>query len=187
MKKLFLIRHGYAIHNKLFYQIGKSAYDLRDTQLLDKGIKQANELSKTWNKIDSIDLVICSPSIRTLDTALLIFKNTKLKIIAKDFLLEFPQGSECCNRRKDRDDLTVLYPQIDFNEIIENELQWSFKRETTKELENRIEQMINWIKQRKETNIVIVSHSSFIGQFKDGCRGDESNELKHCYPYEMNI
>jgi broad specificity phosphatase PhoE len=187
MKKLFLIRHGYAIHNQLFYQIGKSAYNIRDTQLLDEGIVQARKLSKTWKELSSIDLIICSPSIRTLDTALLIFQNSPLKIIAKDFLLEYEQGSQLCNRRKDIEDLKVLYPQVDFSDIKNNVLPWSGKKETIAELNNRINQMINWIKQREETNIAIVSHSSFIGHYKDGVIGDEKNQLKYCHPYQINL
>ena len=45
--------------------------------------------------------------------------------------------------------------------------------------------MLEWIGNRRETRIAIVSHSSFIGQFKDGKIGDENNELLHCYPYKI--
>ncbi len=187
MKKLFFIRHGYAIHNQLFHQIGKSAYNIRDTQLLYEGVVQAKNLSKNWKELSSIELVICSPSIRTLDTALLTFQNSPLKITAKDFLLEYPQGSEECSRRKDIEDLNVLYPQVDFSDIDNNVLPWTGKKETIAELDSRINQMINWIKQREEKNIAIVSHSSFIGHYKGGLIGDEQNELKHCYPYQINL
>ena len=52
-------------------------------------------------------------------------------------------------------------------------------------LENRIEDMLDWIGNRRETRIAIVSHSSFIGQFKDKKIGDENNELRHCHPYKI--
>jgi|TARA_B100000795_G_C22750994_1_gene419419 hypothetical protein len=42
-------------------------------------------------------------------------------------------------------------------------------------------------KKRDEKNICVVSHSSFIGDLKDGFIGDEEHELKHCFPYKYNI
>ena len=187
MKNLYLIRHGYALHNFLFWKIGKEAYDIRDTQLLQKGVEQATNLGYTWQEKDRIDLVVCSPSIRTLDTATLIFKNTNHKIIALDSILEYPLGSEECNRRKDKSVLRALYPQVDFSNIVYEKLPWNYKHETKNCLHKRIETFIDWIKQRNEKNICVVSHSSFIGELKDGVIGDEHNELKHCFPYKFTI
>ena len=48
--------------------------------------------------------------------------------------------------------------------------------------------MIDYLKSRKETNIAIIGHSSFFGQFKDNHIGYLENgdkELKHCWPYEF--
>ena len=33
MKNLYFIRHGYALHNFLFWKIGNIAYDIRDKQI----------------------------------------------------------------------------------------------------------------------------------------------------------
>ena len=57
--------------------------------------------------------------------------------------------------------------------------------ETVSQLEDRIENLLDWIGNRRETRIAIVSHSSFIGQMKDKKIGDEKNELKHCFPYKL--
>ncbi len=47
-KTLYCIRHGYALHNKLFFEIGPRAYsEYRDTPLLEKGFNQAKTLNKT--------------------------------------------------------------------------------------------------------------------------------------------
>ncbi len=187
MKTLYFIRHGYALHNFLFWKLGKEAYNIRDTQLLEKGIKQATHLGYTWEEKNKIDLVVCSPSIRTLDTAILIFKDTNHKIIALDNILEYPQGSEECNKRKDKTVLQTLYPQVDFQNIIFEKLPWNKTKESKLSLHKRIEKFIHWIKTRKEKNICVVSHSSFIGEIKDGIIGDENNELKHCFPYKFII
>lgn len=187
MKTLHLIRHGYALHNLLYWKIGIAAYDIRDTQLLQKGIEQATNLGNKWQERDKMNLVVCSPSIRTLDTALLIFKNTHHRIIALDCLLEYPLGNEECNRRKDKSVLQELYPQVDFSNLTHEVLPWKNRKESLNELENREKTFLSWIKNRKEKNICIVGHSSFIGYLKDRFIGDEEHELKHCFPYTYTI
>ena len=105
----------------------------------------------------------------------------------KDFLIEYPMGTDICNRRKDVTDLKFFYPYIDFSEINDDVLPWTTKKETLEELNGRIQDMIQWIKQRDEKTIAIVSHSSFISQYKDNVINDETNELLHCHPYKIEI
>ena len=185
-KTLYCIRHGYALHNKLFWDIGPRAYsEYRDTPLLEKGYEQAKRLNRTWNEIDDIQLVIVSPCIRTLDTATFIFQHRNIPMISKDFLIEYPLGGhEICNKRKNVEDLRYMYPYINFD-INDKHLKWSDEKESISKLNNRIEEMLDWIGNRRETRIAIVSHSSFIGQLKDKKIGDENNELLHCYPYKI--
>jgi broad specificity phosphatase PhoE len=187
MKNLYLIRHGYALHNFLYWKIGTDAYDIRDTQLLQKGVEQATNLHDTWEEKKDIELIICSPSIRTLDTALLIFGSTHHQIIALDPILEYPLGNEECNRRKDISVLKTLYPQVDFSNLKDEKLQWNYEKESLDELHSRQNKFIDWIKKRDEKNICVVSHSSFIGDLKDGIIGDEEHELKHCFPYKYVV
>jgi len=189
MKTLYCIRHGFALHNKLFQYIGSQAYrKFRDTPLLYEGIIQAQNLRKTWSDIDKVDLVVVSPCSRTLDTASHIFKAKKVPIIAKDFLIEYPLGIDICNRRRDIYYLKEQYPNIDFSYIEDNIFPWPHaSKETILQLDTRIKEMFEWIGQRSEKNIAIISHSSFIGQFKDGIMGNEENELKHCFPYKINM
>ena len=188
-KNCYFIRHGYAIHNQLFWDIGTRAYtDFRDTNLCYEGYEQAKKLNKTWLELKNIDLVCVSPCVRTLDTALFIFKNHKAPLIAKDFLIEFTiGGSDICNQRKDIEDLRCLYPTFDFSQIKNNTLEWGENKESLVSLQHRIDDMLTWIGKRPEKNIAIVSHSSFIGKFKDGLIGDENNQLEHCYPYNIKI
>ena len=185
MKNLYLIRHGYALHNFLYWKIGTDTYDIRDTQLLQKGVEQATNLGNTWEEKKDIELIVCSPSIRTLDTALLIFRGHQ--IIALDSILEYPLGNEECNRRKDISVLKSLYPQVDFSNLKDEKLPWNYEKESLSELCWRENKFINWIKKRDEKNICVVSHSSFIGHLKDGIIGDEEHELKHCFPYKYDV
>ena len=187
-KTIYFIRHGYALHNKLFWDIGKRAYsEYRDTPLLEEGYNQAKRLNSIWKELNNIQLVVVSPCTRTLHTAEFVFKNQNIPMIAKDFLIEYPIGGhEICNHRYDLDHLKHLYPYIDFNNNPQS-LIWPDRVESIRNLNDRIETMFDWIGQRRETTIAIVSHSSFIGQMKDKKIGDESNELKHCHPYKIIV
>ena len=154
------------------------------TTLSRNGYKiKKNELSQ--KELKDIQLVIVSPCQRTLDTETFIFQHINAPTIAKDFLIEYPiGGNEICNKRKDISDLKYMYPYIQFEDF-PNKANWSNKRETKIELNNRIGELLDWIGTRRETKIAIISHSSFIGQMKDGIIGDENHELKHCHPYKL--
>ena len=188
-KMCYFIRHGYAVHNQLFWDIGTRAYTgFRDTNLCQEGFAQAKNLNKNWPEINNIELVCVSPCVRTLETALFVFQNHKVPLIAKDFLVEFPiGGSDICNQSKDVEDLKCLYPAFDFSQIKDDTLKWDGNDESNDSLNNRINEMLDWIGKRPEKNIAIVGHSSFIGMFKDGLIGDENNQLEHCYPYNIKI
>ena len=150
MKKLYFIRHGVSQHNVLFHNLGKRVfYDKRfyDTTLTSHGIEQAKRLQQTWEKLDQIDLIICSPLTRTIQTANYIFSHTKKKIISHDMLKEFPQGLQTVNKRKEKDELLKLYPTIDFTEVNHVNNIWNPEREETiDELNQRIEKFKKFIK-----------------------------------------
>jgi len=195
-KKIFCIRHGEALHNVLFWEIGEKVYLLyRDTPLTAKGVKQAQTLGKNeWHKREQIDLVLVSPLLRTLQTATNIFckdpdDKPPCPMIALDCLMEYPQGLDECNNRKSIDEYKYCFPHIDFSFIEHNEYpHWKkYQTETRDELDIRINKMKEFIKSRPEKKIVIVSHSSYLGWFLYRKIGDEYNELKHCKVYETTM
>ena len=191
-KQVIFIRHGYALHNDLFWKLGKNAYsDYVDTPLLNRGFLQAYHCREMFIKeFENLgrrpDIILVSPLTRTLQTAMCIFSNdTKMR--ALDCLVEYPQGGfEKCNIRKQKKVLETIYPSVDFKEIDQN-LLWSEHEESIDELNGRINKLWDYIGSLEEKLIVVVSHSSYIGQLKDKKMGDEENELKHCYPYVMNV
>ena len=194
MKTLYLIRHGIAQHNVLFDRLGKQIfYDERyyDTSLTNKGHEQSLNLGRKLkkNNYNDIDLVLTSTLTRCLESTYNIFKDFKKPIIALDILKEYPQGLQTCNKRDFRDNLIEKYPLIDFSFVETNpDLMWNKKREESlEELVERIRYLNKFIYSRPEKNIVIVSHSSFLGQYKDGKFGLVENgekELLHCHPYK---
>ena len=190
-KVVYFIRHGYALHNDLFWSIGTDAYkNYQDTPLLHKGYEQANECKKKhverWQgKLKNIDIVLVSPLSRTISTALSIFGDTKhycTKFIALDCLMEYPQGGdEICNKRKKIEILKDNYPTIDFSELRGD--HWGDNKESIEGLEERIDTMVKYIQKLDANRIAVVSHSSFLGQYLHKKIGDEHNELEHCFPF----
>ena len=189
-KKITCIRHGTALHNVMFDKIGVKAYsDYRDTPLVEKGVQESTELGNKWDAKSEIDIVFVSPAFRTLDTATNIFNPDKKKIrmVALDCLIEYP-CSDNCNRRQELKTLNKLYPHIDFSQI-KNEVYIEKESESILELKERIKTFNKEVlkNENKGLNIAMVGHSSYIKTMMGLEIGDESNELSHCYPYEVLI
>jgi len=194
-KIVYCIRHGISIHNELYKKHGVSTFynkDYYDTLLTPEGYKQAIDLGETWDEIDNIELVLVSPLKRTLQTAYNIFKNTNIPIIALEHSREYPLGKHTCNKRSNKEELEILYPMINFEDLKNNnDVLWNEnEEESINSLNNRIYIIKEYIRKRSEKNIALVNHSSFIGQMKDNHikyleNGEE--ELKYCYPYKLYV
>ena len=194
MKYLYFIRHGVSQHNVLYHNLGKRVfYDARypDTRLTPKGVQQSITLANTWKDINKIELVLCSSLSRTLETARNIFNHMNIPIFALDILKEFPQGLQTCNKRTDKKILINEYPEIDFTNVDDIDTMWNHEREETiDELDQRINLLNEFLKGRKETEIAIIGHNSFIGKYKDneiGLIENGKEELLHCYPYKVEF
>tara|TARA_B100000795_G_scaffold132725_1_gene99050 strand:+ start:102 stop:683 length:582 start_codon:yes stop_codon:yes gene_type:complete len=190
MKNIWCIRHGTALHNLLFKQIGTEAYTLpiyRDTCLLEEGHQQSKELSKSWKEKNDIEIVFVSPLTRTLQTAHNIFQNTKM--IANDDIMEYPQAIDECNHRSNKIELKVRYPNVDFSNIPEESTYWkdSPEIETLFDLKERSDHFKQILRERPEKNICIVSHSTFLKEFLLGDIGNINDEIAHCSPVLFNL
>jgi len=193
-KTLYLIRHGFSLHNELYHKIGVDAFrrkEVVDAPLTFLGQQQSIELGQQWKEKHKVDLVLVSPLKRTLETAVNIFGDTKTPIICLEFLREYPIGKDTCNQRSSIFQMKDEFPQIDFESIMyDKDMYWTEEAETLDGLKDRIKQMKLYIKDRSETNIAIVGHSSYLGQFKDNHISYMENgesDLKHCHPYEYTF
>lgn len=191
---LYLIRHGKSLHNELFERMGTKAFripDVIDSPLINEGHQQSIDLGKNWEKKNEVELVLVSPLMRTLETAVNIFGDTQIPIVCQEFLREYPIGEDTCNKRSDTNTLIQKFPTINFSDIhFKTDTLWSEKRESMEGLNERIRKMITYLEKRPEEKIAIVGHSSFLGKFKDNKIGYIENgdkDLKHCYPYEYKL
>ena len=95
-KLIYLIRHGESLGQKTPRRKRETDRTLQDCGLSDYGIQQAMELG---NSLLSVELVVCSPLMRALQTSLIAF-GTKVPILCHYHLREI--GSpipENCPRR----------------------------------------------------------------------------------------
>ena len=104
-KLLYCIRHGLAEHNINYSKYGLSTFydpNYVDTSLIPEGFQQAIELRNNWKQLNSIELVIVSPLKRTLQTAVELFKDHPVPMIALECVREYPMGLQTCNKRSPR-------------------------------------------------------------------------------------
>jgi len=194
-KLIYLIRHGVAQHNDNFLKYGKQTfYDpkFKDTHLTSIGELQSKRLNSEWTNIDDVELVLISPLYRTLQTANNIFMNKDIQMLSLEDLREYPMGKHTCNMRSNRKILKNDFPNINFNLLVsDSDILWDPNtEESITSLEYRIEKIKEFIKNRTEDKICIISHTAFIEKMKDNkisLLENNENEIKHCYPYQMNL
>lgn len=190
MKNVYCIRHGTAEHNVLFHEVGEKAYMMiKDSNLTQEGQEESIILGKNWLDKNYIELVLVSPLTRTIQTANNIFNGTQVKMMAFDEIKEYPGSYEPINHRKDKHELVVKYNKtINFKALSEKDSLWhETDVESMESLEERVKKMKDYILSRKETNIAIVSHNSYLAYFLRGKIADADNELKHCFPYTITV
>lgn len=145
--KLYVIRHGQTNCNK------EKKYNCRyDEDINETGIKEAIEASDKVRDLD-IDLIICSPLIRTKHTMELVNINN-IPVVYDDRLIERDGGKLT---------LTVIddfyfkeYYNYYSTEYIEG-------LETLPELFKRVHSFLDEIKEKyKDKNILLVTHGSVV-------------------------
>lgn len=195
-KTLHLVRHGQGYH-KVAGEKDHGAYmstEFFDASLTPLGWQQVDNLRKHIRKTgiaSRIELVVTSPLMRTMQTAVGVFggggyidgdaspplmvtgagKGNHAAIrsancppfIAIEWCRE-QIGLHPCDKRKNINEYRPLFPGIDFSLVETNEdVLWkSDVREKGNEIAARGRAFINWLLTRKEKEIAVVSHSSFL-------------------------
>lgn len=195
-KTIHLVRHAQGIHN-VEGDKNYKAYmspEYFDAHLTPLGWQQVHNLRKHVHASGlskRIELVITSPLIRTLQTAVGVFGgegytdrmdvlplmvanagNSGLAaisslncppIIASELCREH-LGVHPCDRRRNISEYQFLFPAIDFSLIESDEdTMWMANvRETNEELAARGLKFMNWLWTRKEKEIAVVTHSGFL-------------------------
>ncbi|CAL5434232.1 unnamed protein product [Camellia sinensis] len=195
-KTLHIVRHAQGIHN-VDGDKNYKAYmspEYFDAQLTPLGWQQVDNLRKhvqSRGLFKSIELVITSPLLRTMQTAVGVFGGdgytdkidalplmvanagnsdrpaisslNSPPIIAVELCREH-LGVHPCDRRRSISDYQCLFPAVDFSLIeSDDDLLWKANiRETKEELAARGMEFMNWLWTRKEKEIAIITHSGFL-------------------------
>ncbi|CAN1827429.1 Phosphoglycerate mutase-like protein 1 [Linum perenne] len=195
-KPCIQVRHAQGVHNvegDKNYKAYMSAQYF-DAELTPLGWEQVDNLRTHVHAsglLDRIELVITSPLMRTLQTAVGVFgggsytdrvdglplmvanagnsgraaisSSNSPPIIAAELCREH-FGVHPCDQRRSVSDYQFLFPAIDFS-LIETDEDTVWKpdvRETTEELAARGLKFLNWLWTRSEKEMAIVTHSGFL-------------------------
>ncbi|XP_068656514.1 phosphoglycerate mutase-like protein 1 [Aristolochia californica] len=195
-KTLHLVRHAQGIHN-VEGEKNHKAYlspKLFDAQLTPLGWQQVDNLRKHVHEAGlskRIELVVTSPLLRTMQTAVGVFGgdgyvdgvdalplmvanagNSDRSAISSLNCPPFLAVETCrehlgvhpCDKRSSVSEYQLLFPAIDFS-LIENDEDILWKadiREPNEDVGARGVQFINWLWTREEKEIAVVTHSGFL-------------------------
>ncbi|KAB1200415.1 hypothetical protein CJ030_MR0G007426 [Morella rubra] len=190
------VRHAQGIHNVEGEKDHDAylSYDLFDAQLTPLGWKQVDNLRKhvqACGLSKGIDLVIVSPLLRTMQTAVGVFGgeaytdgvnvpplmvantgNSGRPAISSLNCPPFIAVEACrehlgvhpCDKRRSIRDYRNLFPAVDFSLIeSDDDILWKPDiREKNEEVAARGQKFLKWLWTREEKEIAIVSHSGFL-------------------------
>eukprot|EP00258_Populus_trichocarpa_P043364 XP_024459383.1 phosphoglycerate mutase-like protein 1 isoform X2 [Populus trichocarpa] len=195
-KTIHVVRHAQGLHN-VEGEKNYKAYlnpEYLDAPLTQLGWQQVNYLRKHVHASGlskRVELVVTSPLLRTLQTAVGVFggegytdgmnalplmvanvgnsgreaissRNSPPFIAVEDCREHF--GVHPCDKRHNVSEYQFLFPAVDFSLIeTDEDVLWKADvRETTEELAARGLKFLNWLWTRKEKEIAIVTHSGFL-------------------------
>ena len=181
-KEVYLIRHGQSEANVALDLDNPNFY--YDAKLTSLEKKQAQDTQKKLKNID-FDLMLCSPLTRALQTFSLIFPNSSKEAVILPFVREHSLCSSEVGRQPSI--LAKEFPDFKFNNLKNfwwnNNIFIDEKKiifESIEDLDKRVLIFKEWIQNREEKRIALVSHGTFISRITnyllDNC------EFKIWYP-----
>ncbi|KAF7847786.1 hypothetical protein BT93_L2577 [Corymbia citriodora subsp. variegata] len=211
-KTLHLVRHAQGIHN-VEGEKNRAAYsspDFFDAHLTPLGWQQVNNLRRDVQACGlskKIDLVIASPLLRTMQTAVGVFGGEDYTdgigapplMVANAGNSDHPAissvncppfiavelcrerlGVNPCDKRRSISEYQLLFPAIDFSSIEnEDDVLWTPDvRENNEEVAVRGMKFLDWLWTRKEKEIAIVTHSAFLFQTLSAFGNDCDQSIK---------
>ncbi|KAJ5983302.1 hypothetical protein N7481_005401 [Penicillium waksmanii] len=150
------VRHAQGVHN-----LSHANHHLPDPELTSLGGEQARVLAASFSSSENIQLILSSPLRRTIQTALLAFPG--MQVVAWPELQE--ASDLICDTGSDLLDIKSEFEKslVDFSLV---EPGWHIKQgkwaPIAKRLLERAQSARQWLSQRSEKEIVVVSHGCFL-------------------------
>ncbi|XP_059631219.1 phosphoglycerate mutase-like protein 1 [Cornus florida] len=195
-KTIHLVRHAQGIHNVEGEKDHKAylSEELMDAQLTPLGWQQVDNLRKhvkSTGLSKKIELVIASPLLRTMQTAVGVFGGEGYTdgidvpplMVANAGYSDHPAisslncppfiavelcrehlGVHPCDKRRSISEYKSLFPAIDYSLAKSDaDILWKADvREKNEDLAARGMKFLNWLWTRKEKEIAVVTHSGFL-------------------------
>ncbi|KAJ8762535.1 hypothetical protein K2173_007974 [Erythroxylum novogranatense] len=210
-KILHLVRHAQGLHNAAAARdyASLSSTEYFDASLSPLGWQQVRDLRKQIREsglLQRLDLVITSPLLRAMQTAVGVFGNEEQVHVLdapelKEENIESPTlkcppilaielcrervGPHPCDKREAISKRRPLFPAIDFSLIESDEDNtWTgVVRETDEELAARGLKFMNWLWTRQEKEIAVVTHHRFLqhtlNNLANDCESSVETEIRN--------
>ncbi len=176
-KTVYYMRHFEALHNIQPYN-----FSIHDAELSPLGQTQATTAIEIIKNIPSIDLIVCSPLTRALQTYLLVFDNQRnLPLVIHPDLQEV--CTEPCDTGSSLNDLKVKFPslcdELNTFEQTFGDTEWLDKGNpeniySPNQIEERAKRFLQWLMNRSEQHIFVISHHFMLEKL---LQGDSNQKL----------
>ncbi|KAK4483924.1 hypothetical protein RD792_011133 [Penstemon davidsonii] len=195
-KTIHFVRHAQGFHN-VAGEKDHSAYlspELLDAQLTPLGWEQVDNLRKHVHSSDvfkGIELVIVSPLLRTMQTAVGVFGGEGYAdgIDVPPLMVENTGNSSSRPAISSLNSPPFVAVELCREHLIESDDDTLWKvdvREANEEVAARGRQFLNWLWTREEKEIAVVTHSGFLihtlAAFGDDCHTSIKSEI--CRPFK---
>lgn len=174
VKEVFFVRHGQSEFNawrkRQFFTPSQwlvSDPMIQDAVLTQVGHQQAIKQRTNAAKLGDIQLFVCSPLTRAVQTMRLMFPDSTSPVILTPLVRE--KMNYACDVGQPTSSLRNMYPDYQFHHF-EGEYWWKHRpespfqvyRETTNEVKQRISLFRDFIQSRPEGRIAVIAHGYFI-------------------------
>ncbi|TSC75074.1 MAG: Phosphoglycerate mutase/fructose-2,6-bisphosphatase [Parcubacteria group bacterium Gr01-1014_30] len=155
VKKLFLVRHGESEANAANVQLGGEGH------LTAKGKMEAKKLAGRFRKIP-VDLILASDYERSLETAEIICRKIRKKLLVTELLREQRSSKEYLGRRYEQPRDPVIARIAALRKKYMNKKNWHYSdEENFFDALKRAKKFLRFVERRKKKNIVAVGHARF--------------------------
>jgi len=183
VKVIHFIRHGQGFHNLMadlaraegrdwvqYSKTKENPYimpEILDAPLTEKGRQQALILQPVIESFsDQPELIVVSSQCRAIQTAVIAFEHLldkSVPFIAHEDVRECT-GVHTCDKRRPRSNQEKEFPMVDFSLLKSDDdgLFLEERRETKKEVGDRIYNFLEWMSERSETHVGVASHSGWL-------------------------
>ena len=181
-QRIFLLRHAHSEFQTAFEATGIDP-GIVDARLSEQGREQVKSIRRAVSALN-VSLIVTSPLTRALETAVGVFDGSPSAPVVVQPLLRELLG-DSCDIGRPASALSKEFPSIDFSSL--QDPWWhqgpldnrGVPLEPRELLANRIAEFKDWLASRRESLILVVSHSGFLAALC-GIR------LPNCELYEWN-